>query len=153
MDNRYAAGLFDGEGYVRIARWKKPKTLHVRYQIFAGIGMTHKPIIEQFHKTYGGSLHMNRHDERNPRHKIQFSCILASQKAATFLRLIYPFSVVKKEQIDVALDLQEHIDFVPYKPTGSHSLREGYDEILKYREELFHRIISLRKLSYEPFTD
>ena len=154
MDDRYMAGLFDGEGYVRISRWKKPNTDHVRYQIFAGIGMTHLPIIEQIHETYGGSLHMNRHDKKNPNYKIQFSCIFASQKAATFLRHILPYTVVKSGQIKVALELQDHIDNTPYKRTKIRgALRENHDEILTYREKLFHHIISLRKRRYLAFTD
>ena len=158
MDNSYAAGLFDGEGYVRIGRWKKPNSIHIRYNTYAGIGMTHRPIIEQLHATYGGSLHMNRHDQRNQKYRIQFSCIWASQIASTFLRQIYPFTTVKKEQIEVALALQEHIDQNPYKPSGSYDKRgaaprEDRDEIMRYREELFHRITALKKLSYEPFTD
>lgn len=153
MDNGYVAGLFDGEGYVRIARYRKPNSSHVRYQVYAGIGMTHRPIIEQLYAAYGGSLHMNRHDERNPNHKIQFSCIWSSQKAVAFFHQIYPFTVIKKPEIEIALALQEHIDQTPYKATGKRTLREGHDDILKFREGLFHRITALKKFSYEPFTD
>jgi len=158
MDDRYAAGLFDGEGYVRIARYRKPNSIHMRHQVFVGIGMAHRPIIEQLHIAYGGSLHMNRHDQRNPKNRIQFSCIWSSQIAVTFLRRIYPFTVVKRDQIELALALQEHIDQNPYKPGGSRgkrgaALREDRDEILRYREVLFHQITALKKFSYEPFTD
>ncbi len=55
---KYIAGLFDGEGYIRI--FKKSKKNHVGYYISAGIGMCHRPTIEAFHEKFGGSLDRQR---------------------------------------------------------------------------------------------
>ena len=87
LDDRYAAGLFDGEGCVRIAKWKKPNSTHERYSIFIGMNMVHRPIIEAFKETYGGSLHQPKHP-RHPKWRPVFLWALGSQEAATFLRRI-----------------------------------------------------------------
>lgn len=56
MNDAYAAGLFDGEGHVRIAHWQKPGSIHIRSQLIVGIGMTYLPVIEALQRTYDGSI-------------------------------------------------------------------------------------------------
>lgn len=158
MDDRYVAGLFDGEGYVRIARYKPSGSSHIRYAIHLGIGMTHRPVIEALQAEYGGSLHENRHDLRKPGNRIQFYWIAGSRVGAAFLRRVLPYLIVKREEAEIALLLQEHIDANPYKPTGrpkkgeTKKPREGLAEILAYRDDLFDRITALKKRSYPSLT-
>lgn len=154
MDDRYVAGLFDGEGYVRITKWRKPGSSHIRYAIFGGIGMSHRPVIEMLHKEYGGCLNENRHDLRKAVNRIQFTWTFASQIGATFLRRIHPFSVVKKDEIEIALLLQDHIDANRYVPAGRNHMdeRPNRDEIYAYRDDLFTRITALKKRSFPSLT-
>ena len=152
FDDRYVAGLFDGEGYIRITKWKKPNSTHVRYSLFGGIGMSYFPIIEALQSKYGGSINQNRHDLRNPRARIQFTWIVASQYAATFLRKIQPFSIVKRDEIDIALAFQAHIDGNPYVSPGRNHMNErpNRESIIAYRDDLFHKITALKKRSFAP---
>lgn len=145
MDIRYAAGLFDGEGMVRIGRWAKPDSTHVRYQIRVTIGMSHRPVIESLHKQFGGSLHNNRHDLRNPKNRIQFNWIASSQAAVKFLRKVLPHLVVKREEAEIAIALQEHID--ANRPT-----LKTREALFAYRENLYQRITALKKRAYPPLT-
>ena len=154
MDDRYAAGLFDGEGYVRITKWKKPNSTHIRYAIFGGIGMSHRPIIEALQAEYGGTLSMNRHDLRKSVNRIQFTWTFASQVGASFLRRIHPYSVVKREEIELALKLQDHIDNNPYISAGRNHMdeRPNKEAINAYREDLHLQITALKKRSFPPLT-
>jgi hypothetical protein len=150
LTDSYVAGLFDGEGYIRITKWKKPGSTHIRYALFGGIGMTHRPIIEALHQQYGGSTNENRHDLRSPRNRIQFTWVVSSQKAAAFLRIIHPFSIVKRDEIDIALELQRHIDSNPYVSGGRNHMEERPDreKIIAYRDDLFQKITALKKRSF-----
>ncbi len=152
MDDRYAAGLFDGEGYVRIARWAKPGSKHIRYQVIGGIGMTHRPVIEALREAYGGSVNMNRHDLRNKNHRIQFTWHVGSQIACDFLRRVMPHLVVKREEAEIALALQEHIDTNPYVSAGRNALRDDRTDIIAHRESLYRKISALKKRSFPPLT-
>lgn len=158
MDDRYVAGLFDGEGFVRIARFQKPNSTHIRYAIHLGIGMTHWPVIEALKTEYGGSIHENRHDLRNPKNRIQFMWVAASQVGAAFLRRVLPYLIVKRDEAEIALHLQDHIDANPYKPAGRPKKggvvkhREGRDDLFAYREELYQQITALKKRSYPSLT-
>jgi len=153
MDDRYVAGLFDGEGVVRINR--KQRGVHRGYNLHVAIGMNYYPVVKALCDAYGGSVHMNRHDLRNPKNRIQFSWIVANQKAATFLRRILPFAIVKLDEIVIALKLQDHIDANPYISAGrNHMLeRKNRDKILAYREELCIQISALKKRSFPPLTE
>ena len=155
MDSSYIAGLFDGEGYVRINRWEKPGSSHIRYNLVAGINMTYRPIIEKLHERFGGGLHMNRYDLRNPNQRIGYCWVVASQFAATFLRVIQPYVIVKKDQVDLALEFQANINDNPYTPAGrpgsrGPQFRADRDELLAFREECFIRIRDMKKEVFPP---
>ena len=153
MDDRYAAGLFDGEGYVRISRWNKPNSRHIRYQAVAGIGMTYRPIIEALQAEYGGSLNENRHDLRSAKNRIQFTWLVASRKAYAFLLRVRPYLVVKKDEAEVVLAFQEHIDMHPYKSAGPKLLREDHAEIMAEREALFVKCTAFKKRSFPSWSE
>jgi len=150
MNDIYAAGLFDGEGYVRIARWQKPNSPHIRWQVMAGIGMTHRPVIEALAAAYGGSLHNNRHDLRSDKNRIQFGWVVASQIAASFLRRVLPHLIVKKDQAELALKLQASIDEYRHKLGGGHRCHERREEIREYRETLCRMIYDAKHVSFDP---
>lgn len=145
MDIRYVAGLFDGEGVVSIVRWAKPNSTHIRYQVRAAIGMSHRPVIEALHKRFGGSLHMNRHDLRSRKNRIQFCWIVSSQVAAEFLRAVLPHLVVKREEAEIAIEFQKHID-------DNRPKKANRDELFARRHLLFQRITALKKRAYPPLT-
>lgn len=157
MDIRYVAGLFDGEGMVSVTKWAKPGSTHIRYQLRVSIGMSHRPIIEALHAKFGGSLHNNRHDLRSSKNRIQFNWIASSQIAATFLRKVIPHLVVKRDEAELALAMQAHIDSNPYTRRvgrGAYGETEAAERALRlaYREDLYQRITALKKRSYPPLT-
>lgn len=155
MDLAYVAGLFDGEGYVRVSKWEKPNSTHIRYNITAGINMTYRPIIEQLHTTFGGGFHMNRYDLRNPKQRIGYCWVVASQYAANFLRQIQPHAIVKRAQIDLAIEFQQNIDDHAYTPRGrpgpnGQQFRDNREALLAYREECFVRMREMKKETFDP---
>src|SRR5882762_7888852 len=99
MNMHYAAGIFDGEGYVYIFKKRVgSKPNHVGYYISAGITMCHYPTIKAFHDKFGG--HLNSGSERvNPKHRPQFMWGTANQVAAKFLRAIRPYILLKADEI------------------------------------------------------
>jgi hypothetical protein len=150
MEIAYAAGLFDGEGYVRVAKWEKPNSRHVRYQVIGGIGMTYLPVIQALRDQFGGSVNQNRHDLRNPNARIQFTWHIASQTAATFFRLIQPHLIVKREEVDLALQLQDDIDKYRHKLGHHHKEHPDRDAIFANRAAIAGQIFALKKRAFDP---
>lgn len=101
-DLAYLAGFFDGEGYVGIRINKRNgcefKTLHV------SIGQAHEGIVKKLQEWYGGSIHTYepREGRKITKHFYQWSIV--GLRALRFLHDIYPYVIVKKEQIDRAVE-------------------------------------------------
>lgn len=155
MKDEYFSGLFDGEGYIRIAKWSKPNSTHVRYQLYGGINMTNRPVIEAVHTEYGGMFYLPKEEVRYGKNRPLFSWIITSRVAAATIRRFLPYSIVKREEIEVALKFKESIDGNPYIPAGGKGsklyYRENREELMAYREELYQQINILKKKRF-PIT-
>lgn len=154
LDIRYVAGLFDGEGYVRINEWQKPNSPHIRFNVFVGINMTYRPLIEMLQQQFGGGFNVNRHDLRNPKQRACFAWNLGSSTAANFLREILPYLIVKREEAEIALLLQANIDEYRHKlgsPFGGYHPQR--DEIFAYRRSLAAQITALKRRTFDPIVD
>ena len=153
LDLRYVAGLFDGEGYVRINEWRKPNSTHVRFNIFMGINMTHRPIIEALHRQFGGYFQVSRHDLRMPTHRALYAWIISSDRAAKFLRRILPYCRVKRAEIRVALKLQDHIAKHRYKRGRQLRSNPRREALLAYRRKLAAEISALKRVRFSTTID
>ena|SRR3990167_2280234 len=152
LDIRYVAGLFDGEGSVRIAslNYMVSEKRHPRMQLYVFIGMTHKPVIDLLQNTFGGWRNCNDHSLRNPIHRPQHTWGVASALAATFLRRIQKYVIVKKEEVEIALEFQESIDKWKGKLGGHYYAHHDREAIWAYRVQLANRIAALKHIRYEP---
>lgn len=153
LNDLYLAGLFDGEGYITINIWDKPNSIHVRYQLIVGINMSYRPIIEMIHQQFGGKLAQNRHDLRNPKQRVCFQWIIASGVAADFLKRILPHMIVKKDEAELALKFQDHVDAYKYKTGNMLRNNPNRDSILAERRDLADQIRALKKTNFLPLTD
>lgn len=149
MEDAYVAGLFDGEGMVRVNKWNKPNSKHVRYQLWVSIANTHRPVLEIMHERFGGVLKANRHDLRNPNNRICYSWILGSQKAASFLRLVLPHLIIKREQAELGLKLQESIDAYKHTKLGNqYGFHPDRERVHAERQRIADEITRLKWLPY-----
>ncbi len=115
MEISYAAGLFDGEGCIRVDEYdiaasaKRPKAYR-RTQLRVMLGMTHFPTIRALYDQFGGMISRDdSSNRRNPNHAIKYSWVQWSSGAADFLALIEPFLIAKREQAQLAIRFQKHI--------------------------------------------
>lgn len=148
LDDRYAAGIFDGEGYVRISKWENPEKTKVRNQIYAGLNVTFRPVIEALKETYGGSIHVNRHSLRKANHRDVFVWNVSSQNAARFFRLILPYLIIKREEVELALELQASIDEWKFRLGNKWAYHPERDAVLAHRDDLRLRISELKHRTF-----
>lgn len=153
----YVAGLFDGEGWVRVhtpgVRVSGDITVKTRrfpsYQVIAGIAMTHKPVLLAIRDQFGGILTGDDYYRRkNAKNRTIYRWKVASKSAYAFLAAIRPFAVVKLEQVELALELQAHI--ITHKadmvgPWSDDAYKEG---ITAHRRNIAERITLLKKVNF-----
>jgi hypothetical protein len=154
----YVAGLFDGEGWCRV-QTPGMNTEGVQtsgalkrdfpsYQIVAGIAMTHKPMMRLIHDQFGGTLHGDNHYRRkDPKNRTIYRWHCSSKKAEAFFTAILPFLVIKKDQVELALKLQDHI--TANNPKMRHSSMKFRARIAVHRKKIADRITILKKVNFD----
>lgn len=115
MELAYVAGLFDGEGTVRIdellipAGPDRPKAYR-RQQLKVAIGMSHYPTVRALYDQFGGSISRNDYArKKSEKNAICYTWGHSSGGAADFLAAICPYLLTKKEQAAIAIRFQKHI--------------------------------------------
>lgn len=94
----YAAGFFDGEGCVNFSTRGKSRTLFVR--VF--LTNTDEAILSAFQATFGGRLDKPRQLRKG--WKPHRNLTLTMADAVSFLNIIRPHVLLKRGQIDLALE-------------------------------------------------
>lgn len=137
LSAEYIAGFFDGEGCVQI---KNPRHGPGRVHLLSvSISNTYKPILEIIQRQYGGSLLPNR---RIAKGLTGWDLYWSARKAEIFLRDVYPYLVVKKEQVLFAFKFLETVSL--YR--GPHD--SVSTSVLAIREELVGKIKAEKRVDF-----
>jgi hypothetical protein len=154
----YVAGLFDGEGWCRV-QTPGMNTSGVQvsgsvkrdfpsYQIIAGIAMTHRPIMLLIHEQFGGTLYGDNHYRRkDPKNRTIYRWHVTSRKAYPFLTTIVNHLVIKRDQVELAIELQNHIN--KHNNAMRHSSLEFRAGIAAHRKAIADQITALKKVNFD----
>jgi hypothetical protein len=124
----------DGEGHIGIVRHNKGGG-HTYHVLTVSTCNVHPDVLRIGKETWGGSLSL--HSRSNPRHNPVWFWVLTSHGATLFLRAIQPYAIVKRAQIDLAL---EFIDRCSFEKRGRSKLIPV--EALALREEYRQRLLA-----------
>lgn len=113
MDDSYAAGLIDGEGYIGIQEAGGSMQLRLK------VAMTDKglPSLRAMHRTYGG--HLAKDKEVGERTRASHVWRLNGRKAADLIERLLPMLLTKAEPARIALQFQAMIDAAPKRANRS----------------------------------
>jgi hypothetical protein len=143
----YFAGLFDGEGCIQIVKytshWSRRKTKVYGLQVT--VNMSSISPQKLLKKHFGGSI-INRKGAI-PNHRDTHVWQIWGAKAMFFLKAIYPYSMIKKEQIENAIEFQEHLEVFQkvWPKIKGKSTNTLPSEVIEYREKLFKKAKDLKK--------
>lgn len=100
----YIAGFFDGEGCIGIYYRKKTKDrFHLRTQLTQNKNKNIEILMNELIKRFGGNLS----EQITLSGKIKYNWQLNSDLAVKFLKDIYPYLILKKEQAIISINWQE----------------------------------------------
>lgn len=99
----YAAGLVDGEGCITAKSTKSGTGMGIR--VLIGMSTKASAVLKRMQSNYGGTLITQRPD--NPAHSEIITWTVNGSAAAKFLRAIEPHLILKAEQAQVALRIEE----------------------------------------------
>lgn len=101
----YIAGLFDGEGSITIQK-RTNKNKNSYHWLRIQIANTNYDLIVWLQKMIGG--HIVSHQGKSPR-KLCYIWLLVSNPAKEFLKLIYPYLIIKKSKTEIAIEYQNEV--------------------------------------------
>jgi len=127
IDNEivWMAGFFDGEGNITINRMFS-RAVNPVYNLLLTLVNTDKRTIPPFRERFGGSIRI-----RKSNFKDVHIWNITGKAAGNFLNQIYPYSMIKKEEIDIANK------FLALPKKG-----RGFSYGLKQREQLLQELNS-----------
>lgn len=99
----YAAGIIDGEGCIGIHKHGKHKGGTVIYGVRVIVGNTDRRLVEFLKDNFGGSFSKRKVVGNR---KKAYAWELSSNLAANFLRIIYPYLLLKQKQAKICIDFQ-----------------------------------------------
>ena len=118
---KYAAGFFDGEGCVSIGSIQQRHYINYRARVTIGqSGKIGELILKQLQNKFGGIVVRDRGKKyiKNKHWKIAWVWKLAQGKGLSFLKQIYPYLIVKRDQVGLMIEFQESL---------SHGKRCSFD--------------------------
>ncbi len=134
---QYLAGFFDGEGCLYISR-QKGKKKNPYYTPRVVIANTNEEVIGLIEKSFHGSTAREGFEIRPGRRRPWYVEIYRRDRIKKFLKGIYPYSIVKKKQIELMFEFIKHLD-------KSKSGKPVADEIIVWREKQVQKLKDLKK--------
>jgi hypothetical protein len=138
MDNKYVAGLFDGEGYITISRYKRPETGTMHYSPQIGISMCWKPTLEEMKEQFGGSLRKHK----LLKGKTIWRWVIYNGQAKNFLEVILPELREKRSQAVLIMDY-----YINLESRGKSKIRLSESEV-GTREKYYRDLKGLKKMEW-----
>lgn len=137
----YFAGFFDGEGCVLIVKReaKCEGMFNPAYSIIANVTNTNREVLEAFRTRFEGTIRPYKPDEHHRQWLGKWWS--SSLTAYNFLQAVYPYLIVKRYEVAVALELQQSI--IKWREGGKGGRIP--ENIIKYRERLRQDLLDTRK--------
>ena len=136
----YLAAIVDGEGCLCISKHKSNHNRGYNHQVRLEVSNTDKRLLDWIQERFGGRVAIYTHAQQ-PKNSRQTSYrwICEGKRLTHICELIHPFSVIKKEQIDIMLKIRYSMQ----KPT-SHKGKQGIQPVLQseldLRDDLFLKL-------------
>lgn len=134
-DVAWAAGFFDGEGYIVIQERSHPK--YVGFYLRIGINHVAPEPLFEMQRIFGGSIEKQDPDKVTGNRKPRYRWVTSTSNAAEVLKQLMPYLRNKNRVAEVALDFQKTIQSHKQKiPNEIQILRKLYKDKLQYLNSL-----------------
>lgn len=123
----WAAGFFDGEGYVGISG----KPGGANYKLRATVTNCDPRPVEEFKRMFGGSVTVTNMAKYNPRARTRYTWEISGRKVSEVLQLLLPFFRDKQEQAELAISFADTLLQGQVKNEATMAFRDEIDQKLR----------------------
>src|SRR3990167_8928955 len=145
-DLAYIAGLYDGEGCITLVKQieKRRSKEYIYYNPKASIGMTNRKAIDFVAERFKGNIwFIKKNGVWKPLYHFDIS---NCKRVFVFLKEIYPYLQVKKEQARIVLE------FIASRENLPNNVRWGESSYTTEHHKLCEEIRKLNKRGITPLT-
>ena len=104
-ERAYAAGFFDGEGWIRIKRDRRRDMVSPRFFIVVGAANTKREPIDFLREKFGGSIRVRISKDKCWADRYDWQ--VTDELAVRFLRVVLPYLKIKRPQAKLAIQFQD----------------------------------------------
>lgn len=144
----YLAGIIDGEGCIYIGNHSCNKETQAPYFAnYIQVANTNKELIDWLYKIFGGTTaKYTRAQTPKQSRKDPYFWKVTGELLTAICHEVLPYSVIKKQQIEVMLEFRKTYDIHPsarekVRPNGVQPLSQ---ELIDLRFSLMHKLRELR---------
>ena len=138
----YASGIFDGEGCVRITKQQRNNGRSLQYALLVSITQKDGKLMDWLYGNFAGVVYLKNKSGENWIYEWRAD----NFKAYEFLKKIFPFLIVKKEQVALAIRFQERLKYERYKTKDDRKRFASLTQNeLDERENLYQQMSMLKK--------
>lgn len=137
-EKAYIAGFFDGEGCVEIG-FNRKVGARGQYYLRLVVANDYKPVIDWLYSIYEGSTYHRRPHQTN--HRNGWVWKISARKAEKFLLDIYPYSMQKKKEIELAFKFIGEL-----RPCGGR--KKLADKEFNMRKKISSEMSRLKRFDY-----
>ena len=140
----YIAGIVDGEGSIIISKLKpniNKGEINFRYQLFCKVINTDKRMIDWLANKTQTKSYKDFRNKDSPNSRNTFSIHWPVNTTILLLDKIYPYLVIKKEQVDLAIKFRHSFDDIGHKLAT--------DQIINFREQCYLKMQTLHRREFE----
>jgi LAGLIDADG endonuclease len=144
----YIAGFFDGEGYISIQKASAKSHSGARYWLIASLCNTQRSVLEAITKTTGGSILYHSGGKAGWE---SYRLTFYTRQAYEFLKKVYPFLILKKDEADIAIEFAEYT--TQFRYTGvmhGQAVRDKQDQLHERLKQLHGHKRKYREAPHVP---
>lgn len=135
-DLAWAAGFFDGEGYIGINAARRTRHLTRSFTLTTTLGQVDPMVVREFAKIVGEGKVYGPYDHRQKGHRPHMLWSTSGPASARVLMLLSPYLKHKRSQADIALRFQAE-----KRPNQGYTLTESE---YQFQSELAMRLREIR---------
>jgi len=143
----YLAGVFDGEGYIGIAkrRARPPKQPNVSYVAYMQVAMTDEIVPRLFHMTFGGLFRTRKPDQHN--WKMQYIWYITGRNCKPVITELMPYTFLKRPQFELVLHFLNTL-----KPWGYYNALTDEELALREADYILCKALKTKQKSHNQYS-
>jgi len=144
----YLAGIIDGEGSLVISKHRSNNNRGYNYQVTMSISNCDKRLLDWVQEKFGGRVCVYLYSQMPKNSKRDaYRWVCEGERLTHICECIYPFSIIKKEQIEIVLKMRYALQ-KPISHKGKQGVQPLPQEELDFRHDLFLKLKTLHCRNY-----